>query len=181
MSELLSDENLAATKRKQTYRIKRRRRMNTTTKNLRKRKTNMSQRRQNRKDYAKRIKNDSNFRKNQQDRRKQYYKKNKKGSVGYALPFELEFLYQNEPAYLMSLSEMFDAVNIYVEGETAFVVDLNQFLDNTTWYDEQDLDLFLDLIDESYAVLNEDPNDSWSEYTLDEKDPPAKAKIDRRD
>ena len=78
----------------------------------------------------------------------------------------------------MSLSEMFDAINIYVEGESAIVVDLNQFLNNTEWYDQDDLELFLDMVDESYAVLDEDPQDAWSEFTLDELDPPAKRKVD---
>ena len=125
------------------------------------------------------MRTDRNFRKNRKDYRKQYYKKNKRGSVGYALPFELEFLYEGKPAYLMSLSEMFDAVNIYVEGETAILVDLNDFLSRTEWYLEEDLDLFLDMIGESYAVLDEDPQDAWSEFTLDERDPPSKKKIDK--
>lgn len=177
--ELFADELLAGTKRKTKYKIKRRRRMRTRTKSLRKRKTNLSQRRKNRKRYKKRMRTDSNFRKNRKDYRKQYYKKNKKGSVGYSLPFNLDFLYQGIPAHLLSLSEMFDAINIYVKGECAIVIDLNQFLENTEWYHQDDLDLFLDMISESYAVLDEDPQDAWSEFTLDERDPPAKAKIDR--
>ena len=177
--DLLADELVAGTKRRTKYRIKRRRRMKTRTKSLRKRNTNQAQRRKNRKRYKKRMKTDMNFRKNRKDYRKQYYKKNKKGSTGYSLPFSLDFLYQGKPAYLMSLSEMFDAINIYVEGESAIVVDLNQFLENTEWYDQEDLDLFLDLVDESYAVLDEDPQDAWSEFTLDDRDPPAKSKIDK--
>lgn len=178
--ELFAEELLAGRSRRKTkYKIKRRRRMKTRTKSLRKRNTNVSQKRQNRKNYKKRMKTDSNYRKNRKDYRKQYYKKNKKGSTGYSLPFGLEFLYQGIPAYLMSLSEMFDAVNIYVEGETAILVDLNHFLDNTEWYEEEDANLFIDLIEESYAVLEEDPDDAWSEYTLDERDPPAKSNIDK--
>ena len=179
--ELSAEELLAGRARRKTkYKIKRRRRMKTRTKSLRKRNTNVSQKRQNRKKYKKRMKTDSNYRKNRKDYRKQYYKKNKRGSIGYSLPFGLEFLYQGIPAYLMSLSEMFDAVNIYVEGETAILVDLNHFLDNTEWYEEDDANLFIDLIEESYAVLEEDPEDAWSEYTLDERDPPAKSNIDKK-
>lgn len=180
-AEEISAEELLAGKarRKVKYKIKRRRRMKTRTKSLRKRNTNVSQKRQNRKQYKKRMKTDSNYRKNRKDYRKQYYKKNKKSSIGYSLPFGLEFLYQGIPAYLMSLSEMFDAVNIYVEGETAILVDLNHFLDNTEWYEEDDANLFIDLIEESYAVLEEDTDDAWSEYTLDERDPPAKSNIDK--
>jgi DNA-binding ferritin-like protein len=126
------------------------------------------------------MRTDMNFRKNRKDYRKQYYKKNKKGSIGYTLPFELEFLYEGKPAYLMSLSEMFDAVNIYVEGETALVVDLNDFLARTEWYLEEDIELFQDLIQQSYAVLDEDPQDAWKEFTLDERDPPAKRHIDKQ-
>ncbi len=185
MTDFLADELLAedreagSTKRKQTYRVKHRRRMRTQTKSLRKRKTNLSSRREQRKRYKKRIKNDSNFRKNRRDYRKQYYKKHKKGSVGYSLPFDLEFLYEGKPAYLMSLSEMFDAVNIYVEGETAIVVDLNDFLYRTEFYLEEDLELFQDMVRESYAVLDEDPQDAWREFTLDERDPPAKKKMEK--
>ena len=178
--ELSAEELLAGkAKRKTKYKIKRRRRMKIRTKSLRKRNTNMSQKRQNRKKYKKRMKTDYNYMKNRKDYRKQYYKKNKKSSIGYGLPFGLEFLYQGIPSYLMSLSEMFDAVNIYVEGETAILVDLNHFLENTEWYEEDDANLFIDLIDESYAVLEEDPEDAWSEYTLDERDPPAKSNIDK--
>lgn len=178
---LFAEETEAGrTKRRTNPIIKRRRRMKTRTKNLRKRKTNLTQRRKNRKKHKRKMKTDSNYRKNRQDYRKKYYKKHKRGSTGYSLPFGLEFLYEGKPAYLMSLSEMFDAINIYVEGETAIVVDLNDFLDRVEWYDKEDMELFFDLIGESYAVLDEDPQDAWSEFTLEERDPPAKRNIDKR-
>lgn len=175
--EIQGTETFGATKRRTKYRIRRRRRMKPRTKNLRKRQTNLAQRRQQRKQYRKRMKTDQAYRKNRSDYRKQYYKKNKKASTGYTLPFELEFLFKGKPAYLMSLSEMFDAINIYVEGETAMVVDLNEFLDNTEWYEQEDVDLFIDLVNESYAVFEEDPQDAWAEFTLDELDPPAKRQM----
>jgi DNA-binding ferritin-like protein len=178
--ELLSDEIFAGQTRRNTkYRIKRRKRMDSQTKSLKKRQTNLSQRRKDRKKYKDKSKTDSNFKKNRKDYRKQYYKKNKKGSIGFALPFELEFLYMGKPSYLMSLSEMFAAINIYVEGETAIVVGLNDFLNNTEWYGEEDFYLFMGLIDESYAVLDEDTQDAGAEFTLDERDPPAKRHIDK--
>lgn len=185
LAELLADDLLAEelqagrTKRKTKYRIKRRRRMKPRTKSLRKRQTNLAQRRKNRKKHRKRMRTDMNYRKNRQDYRKQYYKRHKRGSIGYSLPFELEFVYEGKPAYLMSLSEMFDAINIYVEGETAIVVDLNDFLDRVEWYEREDMELFFDLIGNSYAVLEEDPQDAWAEFTLEERDPPAKRHIDK--
>ena len=126
------------------------------------------------------MRTDQNYRKNRQDYRKKYYKRHKRGSVGYSLPFNLEFVYEGKPAYLMSLSEMFDAINIYVEGETAIVVDLNDFLDRVEWYDREDMEMFFDLIDGSYAVLEEDPQDAWAEFTLEERDAPAKRRIDKK-
>ena len=192
LADLFAEETEAGTKRRKNYRIKKRRKMTQSQKNTRKRKMNVNQRRKRNKALRKKRKTDVNFRKNEQDYSAKYRKKNKpkskskrkptrrrRASIGYSLPFNLEFQYQGIPAYLMSLSEMFDAVNIYVEGETAIVVDLNQFLDNTEWYDQDDLDLFLAMVDESYAVLDEEPNDSWAEYTLDESDPPAKEKIEK--
>lgn len=190
-ADLFAEETEAGTKRRKNYRIKKRRRMTQSQKSKRKRKMNVNDRRKRNKAIKKRRKTDVNFRKNEQDYRRKYNQKNKpkrpkskkpnrrRASTGYSLPFNLEFLYQGIPAYLMSLSEMFDAVNIYVDGETAIVVDLNQFLDNTEWYDQDDYELFLALIDNSYAVFDEEPNDSWSEYTLDESDPPAKRHIDK--
>ncbi len=183
-------EEKDATKRRTHYRIRKKRRMPQSVKNKRKRtrKITDSQRRKKNKEQRKKRRTDKTYRNNQKDYQKAWNKKNKKkkpsrsrrrASVGYSLPFNLEFLYQGIPAYLMSLSEMFDAVNIYVEGETAIVVDLNYFLDNTEWYEEDDLDLFLDLVEQSYAVLDEDPQDAWSEFTLEERDPPAKRKMDR--
>jgi hypothetical protein len=79
-------------KRKTNYRIKRRLRMRPSTKSLRKRRTNVQQRNRQRKLYRKRIKTDSNFRKNRKDYRKQYYKKHKKSSEGEVLPFETQGL-----------------------------------------------------------------------------------------
>ena len=185
LSEILADDLFAEemqagrTKRRTNPKIKRRRRMRTRTKNLRKRNTNQSQKRKRNRLHKKKMKIDPNYRKNRQDYRQKYYQRHKRGSIGYTLPFELEFLYEGKPAYLMSLSEMFDAVNIYVEGETAIVVDLNDFLSRTEWYLEEDLDLFIDLVKESYAVFDEDPQDAWREFTLDERDPPAKKKMDK--
>lgn len=199
--DLLAEEIEGATKRKTQYRSKRKKRMPLSVKNKRKRtrKLNDSQKRKKNKAIRKRRKNDRNFRLNERDRQKAWRKKNptkkkpksrkrpstrrspsrrRRASTGFILPFELEFVYNGKQAYLMSLSEMFDAINIYVEGETAILVDLNDFLDNTEWYDEEDFYSFLDLIDGSYAVLDEDPNDAWSEFTLDERDPPAKRKVE---
>ncbi len=197
-ADLFAEETEAGTKRRKNYRIKKRRRMTQSQKSKRKRKMNVDQRRKRNKALRKKRKTDVNFRKNEQDYRAKWNKKNKpktkskrpkrpnrrrptrrRASIGYSLPFNLEFLYQGIPAYLMSLSEMFDAVNIYVEGETAFVVDLNHFLDNTEWYSDEDLNFFLAMVDDSYAVLDEEPDDSWAEYTLDESNPPAKEKIEK--
>ena len=186
LAEILADDLFAEelqagrTKRRTNPKIKRRRRMRTRTKNLRKRNTNQAQRRKNRKKHRKKMRTDPNYRKNRQDYRKKYYKRHKRGSVGYSLPFNLEFVYEGKPAYLMSLSEMFDAINIYVEGETAIVVDLNDFLDRVEWYEREDMEMFFDLIDGSYAVLEEDPQDAWAEFTLEESDAPAKRKIDKK-
>jgi DNA-binding ferritin-like protein len=186
LAEILADDIFAEelqagrTKRRTNPKIKRRRRMRTQTKNLRKRNTNQSQRRKNRKKHRKKMRTDPNYRKNRQDYRKKYYKRHKKSSVGYSLPFNLEFAYEGKPAYLMSLSEMFDAINIYVDGETAIVVDLNDFLDRVEWYEREDMEMFFDLIDGSYAVLEEDPQDAWAEFTLEESDAPAKRKIDKK-
>lgn len=80
--DVVADEILAGqTKRRTNYRIKRWRRMRPNTKSLRKRKTNVSQRNRQRKLYRRRVKTDSNFRKNRKDYRKQYYKKHKKGHL----------------------------------------------------------------------------------------------------
>lgn len=207
MNDFLADDLFAEereagrTKRKTQYRIKKKRRMSPSEKNKRNRTRRRSDadRKKLNKELRRKTKLDRNFRENKKRYNESWRAKNvkkkpkrpkrtkrkpsrsrRRASIGFSLPFNLEFLYQGIPAYLMSLSEMFDAVNIYVEGETSFVVDLNQFLDNTEWYDEDDFDLFLALIDNSYAVLDEHPDDSWSEYTLDERDPPAKSKIDKQ-
>ena len=195
-------EDREATVRRTHYRILRKRKMPQSVKNERQRTRKMPDhvRKRKNKELRKKRKTDHTFRKNQQDYQNAWNKKNKKkkppskkkkpsrsrsrsrrrrGSIGYSLPFNLEFLYEGKPAYLMSLSEMFDAVNIYVEGETALVVDLNDFLDRTEWYSVEDIELFQDLIADSYAVIDEDPQDAWSEFTLDERDPPAKRHIDK--
>ena len=153
--------------------------MKSLTKTRRKQKTNMTQRRKNRKDYAKKIKNDSNFRKNQQDRRKQYYKKNKKSSVGYSLPFDLEFEFMGRPAYLMSLSEMLNAINIYIEGETAILVNIDDFLDNTEWYEEEDYLFFMEVLNQSQAFIDDGLQEQWEDLNLEENDSPAKDSIQR--
>jgi len=188
--DLLASEHEAGTKRRTQYRVKRKKRMPQSVKTKRKqtRRLSDSERKRKNKALRKKRKNDRNFRNNQRDYQKAWNKKNTKrspskrkrrASTGYLLPFELEFVYNGKQAYLMSLSEMFDAINIYVEGETAILVDLNDFLDKAEWYTEEDFYSFLDLIEESYAVFDEDPEDAWSEYTLDERDPPAKSNIDK--
>ena len=209
MSDFLSDDDLLAddrdaTVRRTHYRIRKKRRMPQSVKNKRKRtrrKPDSVRKREN-KERRKRRRTDRTHRKNLQDYQNAWNKKNRKkkpsrkkpsrsrsrsrgrsrrrASIGYSLPFNLEFLYEGKVAYLMSLSEMFDAVNIYVDGETAIVVDLNDFLDRTEWYDEEDFYSFLDIIEGSYAVLEEDPQDAWAEFTLEERDAPAKRKIDKK-
>lgn len=206
--DLFADDLFAddrdATVRRTNYRIRRKRRMPQSVKNKRKRtrrKPDSVRKRQN-KERRRKRRTDRSYRKNLQDYQNAWNKKNRKkpnkkkpsrnkpsrsrgrsrrrASIGYSLPFNLEFLYEGKASYLMSLSEMFDAVNIYVEGETAIVVDLNDFLDRAEWYEEEDMELFFDLIEESYAVLDEDPQDAWSEFTLEERDPPAKRNIDKK-
>jgi DNA-binding ferritin-like protein len=184
-NDLLGSELEGATKRKTQYRIKRKKRMTQSQKSRRNRSRKMTNSEKSKKNRATRLrrKTDQNFRNNQRDYQNKWRQKNKRkrGSVGYSLPFDLKFLFQGKEAYLMSLSEVFDAVNIYIEGETAILVNLNDFLEYTEWYSQEDLDFFIELIESSYAVFDEDESDDdWSDFSLDENiEIPAKNQIDK--
>jgi starvation-inducible DNA-binding protein len=101
----------------------------------------------------------------------------KRASTGYALPFDLEFTFLGIRGYLLSLSEMMFAVNIYLEGETSMLVDLDEFMENVEWDSQEDEEMFMGLLEDSYAFDQDDSYNDFSDLELAKEEAPAKVKL----